>query len=382
MSNLKGPRLEMAWGGSLLTPDGKKPGGVKGPMKIPGVPWRFFLAPRPPWIGALSVLFFLAFVPAEGFSDTPRDLAECAKIEDAGERLKCYDNLAGRKSEEPAPALESGEKPPSENGKRFSYFSHLWELEPETRRGKYSLTPHNSNYILPYSYNSSPNYEAVRAADPEADLKYEEVTFQLSLKVKVWEDIFSQKADLWVAYTQRSFWQFYNFEDSSPFRETNYEPELLLNLRTDYRLLGLRGRFINVGFNHQSNGQSEPLSRSWNRIVANAGFERGNFSLLLKGWYRIPESVENDDNPNIEDYLGYGEVWGFYFWKGNRFGIMLRNNLHFHENHGAVQLEWSFPIVKQVGGYLQYFNGYGESLLDYNHRVNRIGIGFILTDWN
>jgi len=351
-------------------------------VKTHGVPWPFFFAPRTPWIGALSILLFLAFPPAEGFSDTPREIAECAKIEDAGERLKCYDNLAGRKPEEAAPALESGEKPPSENGKRFSYFSHLWELEPETRRGKYSLTPHNSNYILPYSYNSSPNYEAVRAADPGKDLKYEEVTFQLSLKVKVWEDIFSQKADLWVAYTQRSFWQFYNFEDSSPFRETNYEPELLLNLRTDYRLLGLRGRFINVGFNHQSNGQSEPLSRSWNRIVANAGFERGNFSLLLKGWYRIPESVEDDDNPNIEDYLGYGEVWGYYFWKGNRFGIMLRNNLHFHENHGAVQVEWSFPIVKQVGGYLQYFNGYGESLLDYNHRVNRIGIGFILMDWN
>ena len=351
-------------------------------MKTPGVPWPFFPTTRNPWIGALSFLLFLAFAPVEGFSDTPGELAECAKIEDSAERLKCYDNLAGRKSNEPAPALESREKPPSENGKRFSYFSHLWELEPETRRSKYSLSPHRSNYILPYSYNTSPNYEAVRAADPEADLKYEEVTFQLSLKVKVWEDIFSQKADLWVAYTQRSFWQFYNFEDSSPFRETDYEPELLLNLRTDYPFLGLRGRFINVGFNHQSNGQSKPLSRSWNRIVANAGFERGNFSLLLKGWYRIPESVENDDNPNIEDYLGYGEVWGYYFWKGNRFGIMLRNNLHLHTNRGAAQLEWSFPILERIGGYLQYFNGYGESLLDYNHRVNRIGIGFILKDWN
>jgi phospholipase A1/A2 len=382
MSNFKGPSPEMAWGGSLFTPDGKKPGGGKGPKETPGVPWPFFSAPRTPWVGALSFLLFLAFPPAEGFSDTPREMAECAKIEDAGERLKCYDNLAGRKSEEPAPALESREKPPSEDGKRFSYFSHLWELEPETRRSRYSLSPHRSNYILPYSYNASPNYEAVRAADPEADLKYEEVTFQLSLKVKVWEDIFSQKADLWVAYTQRSFWQFYNFEDSSPFRETDYEPELLLNLRTDYSFLGLRGRFINVGFNHQSNGQSKPLSRSWNRIVANAGFERGNFSLLLKGWYRIPESAENDDNPNMEDYLGYGEVWGYYFWKGNRFGIMLRNNLHFNTNRGAVQLEWSFPILERIGGYLQYFNGYGESLLDYNHRVNRIGIGFILRDWN
>jgi phospholipase A1 len=351
-------------------------------MKTPGVPLRSFLSSRNSRRGLLVVLLFLAIAPAEGFPDTSREMTECAKIEEDGNRLKCYDNLAGRKSKEPPSVEQTAKKTQPEKMKKFSYFSHLWELEPETRRGKYSLSPHGSNYILPYSYNASPNSEAVRAADPGKDLKYEEVAFQLSLKVKVWEDIFSQKADLWVAYTQRSFWQFYNFEDSSPFRETNYEPELLLNLRTDYRVLGLRGRFINLGFNHQSNGQSEPLSRSWNRIVANAGFEGGNFSFLLKGWYRLPESAADDDNPNIEDYLGNGEIWAYYFWKGNRFGVMLRNNLDFHTNRSTVQLEWSFPILERIGGYLQYFNGYGESLLDYNHRANRIGIGFILKDWN
>jgi phospholipase A1 len=343
---------------------------------------RYFPGMRNLPIGVLLVFFFLTAAPSEALSDPALNLGDCPKIEDDGERLKCYDNLAGRKSKEPPPAEESVKKPPPEGAKRFSYFSQLWELEPETRRGEYSISPHRSNYILPYTYNTSPNYAAVRAADPGKDLKHEEVVFQLSLKVKLWEDIFGRKADLWFGYTQRSFWQFYNFEDSSPFRETNYEPELLFNFRTDYRLLGFRGRFINVGFNHQSNGQSEPLSRSWNRIVANAGFERGDFSLLLKGWYRIPESAQNDDNPNIEEYLGYGEIWAYYFWKGNRFGIMLRNNLDFNPNQGAVQLEWSFPLIKQVSGYLQYFNGYGESLMDYNHRVNRIGIGFILKDWN
>ncbi len=343
---------------------------------------RYFPRMRNLPIGGLLVLFWLTAVPSEALSDLARDLAECSQVEDPGERLKCYDHLSGRESKGPAPAEESVKKPPPEGVKRFSYFSRLWELEPETRRGKYSISPHRSNYILPYTYNTSPNYAAVRAADPGKDLKYEEVLFQLSLKVKLWEDIFGQKADLWFGYTQRSFWQFYNFEDSSPFRETNYEPEVLLNFRTDYRLLGLRGRFINVGFNHQSNGQSDPLSRSWNRIVANAGFERGDFSLLLKGWYRIPESAQKDDNPNIGKYLGYGEIWAYYFWEKQRFGFMLRNNLDFYTNRGAVQLEWSFPLIERVSGYLQFYNGYGESLLDYNHRVNRVGIGFILTDWN
>ncbi len=337
---------------------------------------------RNPWFGVVAAFLFLASTPGEGLSATAPDLAECSRIEDAGKRLKCYDDLAGRKPIEPVPTLKAEGKPSEENGKKPSYFSRLWELDTETRTGRFPVTPYRSNYILPFTYNTRPNYDAVRAADPGKDLKNEEAAFQLSFKIKLWTDILNQKADLWVAYTQRSFWQVYNFEDSSPFRETDYEPELILNFRTDYRLLGLRGRFINVGINHQSNGQSDPLSRSWNRIVASAGFERGNFSLLLRGWYRIPENSDDDDNPHLGDYLGYGEIWGYYFWKGHRFGMMLRNNIHSDNNRGAVQLEWSFPLVKMVSGYVQYFNGYGESLLDYNHAVNRIGIGFILKEWD
>ena len=225
---------------------------------------------RNPWFGTVAVFLFLIAAPAEGLPVTSADLAECSKLEDNGERLNCYDNLAGRKPKEPAPALKTGEESSQDEGKKFSYFSRLWELEPETRMGRFPITPYRSNYILPYTYNTSPNYGAVRAADPGKDLKYEEAAFQLSFKVKLWTDVLNQKADLWVAYTQRSFWQVYNFEDSSPFRETDYEPELLLNFRTDYSILGLRGRFLNVGINHQSNGQSEPLSRSWNRIVGSA----------------------------------------------------------------------------------------------------------------
>ncbi len=316
-------------------------------------------------IGLGLVLVLVGMASADELSETSQDMAECATIEDEGERLKCYDKLAGRES------VEKG-----------SYFSQLWELDEGARRRKYAIKLHRSSYVLPFTYNESPNVDAVREADPDEDLKKAEVNFQLSLKVKLWQDIFDQKMDLWFGYTQRSFWQFYNFDDSSPFRETNYEPELLLNFRTDYRILGLKGRFINLGFNHQSNGQSKPLSRSWNRAVLNFGFERDQFSFLLKGWYRIPESAGNDDNPKIERYLGYGEIWAYYFLGKHRLGIMLRNNFSFHANRGALQAEWSFPLLKWVSGYVQYFVGYGESLLDYNHRVNRIGIGFILVDWD
>ena len=141
---------------------------------------------------------------------------------------------------------------------------------------------------------------------------------------------------------------------------------------------------LNIGFNHQSNGRSVPLSRSWNRIVANVGLERDNFNLLLKTWYRLPEEDLNDDNPDITKYMGYGELWGTLYWKKQRFAVMLRNNLR-SENLGAVQLDWSFPlpwIGDKLSIYVQYFNGYGESLLDYNTSVNRISAGMMLVDWN
>jgi len=336
-------------------------------------------------ICGFSSLLLLGTVSVQA-ADLSQNMAECAAIENDGERLKCYDQLAGRNSRKmeevtESKESESTEKTPKEKEEE-SFFSRLWDLDPETRGGRFAIRPHRSNYILPLTYNFSPNAAAVQEGDPDKDVMRTEVKFQLSVKVKLLEDILNKDMDLWFAYTQQSFWQLYNFDDSSPFRETDYEPELLLNFRTQFDILGLTGRFFNVGFNHQSNGQSEPLSRSWNRIVGSVGLERNRFSLLMKGWYRIPESSKGDDNPDIEKYLGYGEIWGYYFLNEHRFGAMIRDNFSVHHNRGALQVEWSFPLLEWVSGYVQYFLGYGESLLDYDHSVNRFGVGFIFKEWN
>ena len=80
--------------------------------------------------------------------------------------------------------------------------------------------------------------------------------------------------------------------------------------------------------------------------------------------------------------MGPGEIWGYYLVKKHRFGVMLRNNFQTDKNRGALQLEWSIPLSEKISGYIQYFTGYGESMLDYDHDVNRISIGLILVDWN
>lgn len=318
-------------------------------------------------LAAAVVLAFLLPVSAAGSAETPPGggAGECAGLADDGERLACYDRLAGR-------ATGPGEEP--------SRLSRLWELDAESRRGRYAITPYRTSYILPYAYNETPNERPVREADPGKTVQKQEVKFQISFKTKLWEDVLGRDLDLWAAYTQLSFWQFYNFDQSAPFRETDYEPELLLNLRTDYRVLGFRGRHVNAGFNHQSNGRSEPLSRSWNRVVANAGLERGETVVVLGAWWRIPESETDDDNPDIERFVGYGQLNVESAWRGHGFALALRNNLRASGNKGSVQVDWRFPLIRRLSGYVQYFNGYGESLLDYNASANRIGVGFALKE--
>ena len=143
----------------------------------------------------------------------------------------------------------------------------------------------------------------------------------------------------------------------------------------------MNGRVITLELDHQSNGRSEPLSRSWNRVIGGTLLERGNLALWIRAWYRIPESADQDDNPDILDYMGHGDVVVAYKHGAQTYSLMLRNNLRKDNNRGAVQLDWSFPMTQSLRGYVQYFNGYGESLIDYNHSSNRLGVGLMLTDW-
>jgi phospholipase A1 len=93
--------------------------------------------------------------------------------------------------------------------------------------------------------------------------------------------------------------------------------------------------------------------------------------------------IADDDNRDIADYPGHRELRGACKWGEHGFSAMSRNNLESGCSEGAVELGWSLPLgdYRYIKGYVQYFNGYGESLIDYNRQTNRIGLGFVLTDW-
>lgn len=302
--------------------------------------------------------------------------SDCAGIQDATARLDCYDAEHSRSKDE-APGLSADQPDRAETTAPKSIFAQRWEADAQ--RKTFELTSYRPNYLLPVSYNTKPNDAPYKAQDPEANLDHNEIKFQISLQLKIDNSFLGTNGDLWFSYTQRSWWQAYNKDFSSPFRETNYEPEVVWSFLTDYALLGLRGRQVNFGVVHQSNGRGEPLSRSWNRVYASFAFERDNFALLLKPWVRIPENDNDDDNPDITDYMGHGEIWGYYQYRSHVFALMLRNVEDM--NQGGAEFDWSFPIARRLRGLVQFYNGYGESLIDYNHSNHRFSVGVLITDW-
>lgn len=252
------------------------------------------------------------------------------------------------------------------------------------------LTPHKRNYIMPATYMDDPNEQPFEDEFgnllPADDLDRVEAKFQLSFKFSLAGGLLLPRDRLNFGFTAQSYWQAFNRDVSAPFRETDYEPELFWSTPLDWGPMDLDAGLLTVGVSHESNGRSGSLSRSWNRVYTELAFEKSNLVVSLKPWWRIPESgkddptdAEGDDNPDIERFMGHFEFTTTYRKRNHELRLLLRNNLR-GDNKGAVQLEWAFPLWRGIRGYAQYFNGYGESLIDYNARMERFGVGILLTD--
>ena len=347
-------------------------------------------------------LAFALFVGLAGAAaaQTAEELARCRDIVDANERLRCYDALARTVLPPPATTLteppqplplerddpRSALSPTGKAGEGRSLLSQRWELDREDKYGTFKFTYYRPNYILPALWsdrvNSAPESPTRGSVGTEIPYQSTEAAFQLSFKMKLAEELFGTSSDIWIGYTQQSHWQVYNAELSRPFRETDFEPEVMWVVPTDYRLLGLRGRLLSFGLVHQSNGRAEPLSRSWNRAYAMVGLERDGFVLQAKAWKRLNESGADDDNPDIADYIGRAELLGFYQWPGgSSTTLRLRTTFAREPSWGSAQFDWRFAFTRQLQGYFQVFSGYGESLIDYNFRKTSVGLGISIGNW-
>jgi phospholipase A1 len=342
---------------------------------------------------AALVLLGAALAPATSGAD--EGLSRCAKLENIDERVACYDELA-RTTESPSGGpIDSSPSP--------SHLSEAWKLGAKHGGARHltDILGYRPSYIIS-RWTSSPNTQPSSPAPsrgtlPPQDLDPNELKIQVSFKTElISRQAFDQagvtpllgrigvdSVRLWFGYTQRVNWQAYNARSSRPIRESNYEPEAILTFGTGNEGNGFK--LINLGLVHQSNGRTESDSRGWDRVYGQGGWEWNRLSMLARVWYRIPENANDDDNPDITDYLGRGDLVTRYQSAGGYVtSLLVRHSLRSIPGRGYVQLDWATPLLNKLGAarfHVQLTSGYGETLIDYNHKQTTIGIGVSFGDW-
>ena len=327
-------------------------------------PWHFH---------ASSILLLLSGYSGDALSEPFAERMEDCKNMEASEPsdkvLECYNKLT---DERVAIRKQHGLLSRHNRGLAF-----------EWRPVQTPFLIYKQNYLLFFTKTDHPNYDPttpdINTHIPIYNHKLDnrDVKFQISFKAHL---LGEGRNTFWLGYTQLSFWQFYDRKHSMPFRETNYEPELIYSYSPEDQPNEenrIYTRFLNFSLVHQSDGQSLPGSRGWNRFYSQTGLELnlGNdkrLEILPRVWVILPRGT-----PDIADYLGHGDIEVRYrFGQGALIAIA---KVH------SIQYDLSYPLTKLFGEeildtnlHLQYFNGYGESLVDYNqaHRTLGIGISF------
>ena len=262
--------------------------------------------------------------------------------------------------------------------------SKNWELDREDQQGTFHLMEYHPMYIMPVRFTDRPTEQpqslnTERPVPEWRDYQHVEVKFQVSVKAKILQDAFA-KGDVWVAFTQQAHWQMYNGGLSRPFRELNYEPELIFTYPTNFSAGSLKLKMLGLSINHQSNGKEASHSRSWNRfiLIALGKWERVTFNFQL--WKRFTETAMEDDNPQIEDYIGRCRLTTIIPIGKTALSIAMRNNLNFKHNRAHIEASWVIPLSRDLRLFLQASHGYGDSLIDYNYKQTIVGVGFTFID--
>lgn len=216
--------------------------------------------------------------------------------------------------------------------------------------------------------------------------------FQISLRFRLFDDHgrLARRMpwidDLYLSFSQTSLWDLGDL--SKPFRDSSYRPRLFYANYDLARYFDGKLRVgVESGLGHESNGKEGADSRSYNMLYARPTLTFGDPD-GLRAYFAplIHNYIAESDNPDIADYrgnvdwlAGVGSKGGLDFW-----GVLRKGT---RSDFGSIELNASYPLSKLSGGdltgwlLLQYFNGYGESLLDYNRKLNsqlRLGISIAL----
>nr|WP_293296848.1 phospholipase A [Allomuricauda sp.] len=207
----------------------------------------------------------------------------------------------------------------------------------------------------------------------KADKYNSDAKFQFSFKYRLRKKPIFWDIDPYLTYTQKSFWDIYR--KSSPFAETNYNPGILL-----IKPLFQNGDFFGVltmSVEHESNGRDSIFSRSWNFV--SLGYTKifsGKVNASLKLWAPFGLS----DNPELTDYIGYGEAQVSWMPIRNRLFLDITGRVGRNFDKGSVVMDVSWRPFPKGNEYitLQWWQGHAENLVDYQKNTSMIRIGLVL----
>ncbi len=356
-------------------------------------PWRIVLG--------VSLCLWLGLAQAQSLEQA---LIDCQQYQQEREQLTCFNALADRvNTTRHAKVAQLSDAPTVVESARAykaeqTFLERKWHLNKGAVNDNLAWGPletHRENYLVA-SMSSNPNdvtETPSQLASANRDLQNKDAHFQISFKTEFVSDFsgalkqtlprlsWLDSARVWGAYTQRSYWQILDGGDSRPFRETNFAPELILSLGFNSERPSWMPKMINFAGIHESNGRSDPFSRSWNRLYLEGGWEFGDaYTVIVRPWWHIPEG-SGSDNSDINRYLGYGDLTLRWDPKGSKHAtsLLLRNNLR-SDNKGYAKLAYYYGFKPNLNFYAMLSTGYGESLLDYNHAQNLIGFGISVTE--
>ena len=358
--------------------------------------------------------------PPSPLADSQLTWQQCQRLDNSKDaRLACFDRWAQQQTlpsasvpaappvlatTQPAPPVDASVPATrvvsvgTEEGCRdlqYSTLSRFWELENGSDCGTFTFRgyrPLNVAFSAATDKPQVPTSPAAGHTGTATAYQANEMRIGLSVRTKIAQGLLTQddpskKDSLWFGYSQQSTWQLFNGAISRPFRTTDHEPELMYVYPTNIALPGgWRWRYAGLGLVHQSNGQSLPYSRSWNRYYLMAGMELDDsFQLSAKVWKRIKESADSDDNPDIANFIGRAELTGRWnLNRDNTLSATLRNNLR-SDGRGSIRLEWLKAIGDTAKSNLRFhtqlFHGYGDTLADYNRKRTVLSVGLSLVDF-
>lgn len=201
-----------------------------------------------------------------------------------------------------------------------------------------------------------------------------DVKFQLSISQRLTKSKLPFDSYLFIQYTQKAFWDV--FRESLPMRDLNFNPGIGLG-----HLIIRHNKYIGKAYlmlEHESNGKDSIDSRSWNKITFSWTLVlNDNWETQFKTWIPI---IDGENNKDILKYNGIFQFAVNYRTCNKRLqiGALITQRKAWFGFNTQLELSYKFNKRENQFFFIQYYNGYGENLLEYNQYKNMLRVGFVI----